>query len=308
MSYHFYLKKKVCQGIKADIELTDEIKQKVLDNRIYHPPAPPQIVHNQTINNYNQNINLVRSIEPVERVAMYAAYTNTDIVDFQDSVEDTFLVRANKLRDDKVSNFQLTMDNIIDGVKEISSNENNHEKCNMIYDEPNNTIRLYINGGWVTHNSIEKGICAIIQYMKESFLNIYECYLIRKIYNEKTQCRQKSDFRDRLDDYYRFISCYDIDPFVKEANDADIMIDDTKYTSDDFDICEKIKEQYNTVKSKHNVKNVKEIKQEVRQVLQRNSRTNLENLNTTLLDMMQMDEEFKQTIIGKKTRTKLNVV
>ena len=35
---HLYIKKKPCQSIENDIELTDEIKETILNNRIYHMP------------------------------------------------------------------------------------------------------------------------------------------------------------------------------------------------------------------------------------------------------------------------------
>ena len=40
MRYHFYATKKPCQGIVRLIELTEEIKQTILDHRVYHPPQP----------------------------------------------------------------------------------------------------------------------------------------------------------------------------------------------------------------------------------------------------------------------------
>lgn len=36
MRYHFYNTTKTCQGIVSNIEVTEEIKQHVLDHRVYH--------------------------------------------------------------------------------------------------------------------------------------------------------------------------------------------------------------------------------------------------------------------------------
>ncbi len=43
MRRHLYCLKKICPGSKNDIELTEEIKEKILANRIYHMPKPVEI-------------------------------------------------------------------------------------------------------------------------------------------------------------------------------------------------------------------------------------------------------------------------
>ena len=46
MRTHLYNKKKVCSGIHKEIELTDEIKEEILANRIYTVPGAPTTVNN----------------------------------------------------------------------------------------------------------------------------------------------------------------------------------------------------------------------------------------------------------------------
>lgn len=43
MRRHLYLNIKICPIMKNDIELTDIVKQYVLDNRVYRPPVAPKI-------------------------------------------------------------------------------------------------------------------------------------------------------------------------------------------------------------------------------------------------------------------------
>jgi hypothetical protein len=50
MFYHLYKMKKPCPGTKNVIELTDEIKQHILDNRIYKIPEEPKAPTNLFIN------------------------------------------------------------------------------------------------------------------------------------------------------------------------------------------------------------------------------------------------------------------
>ena len=38
MRYHLYKKIKTCPMLKSDVELTEEIKKHIIENRIYNPP------------------------------------------------------------------------------------------------------------------------------------------------------------------------------------------------------------------------------------------------------------------------------
>ena len=46
MRVHLFINKTKCHGVKQDIELTDDIKKYILDNKVYVAPlAPPPQVH-----------------------------------------------------------------------------------------------------------------------------------------------------------------------------------------------------------------------------------------------------------------------
>lgn len=51
MKHHFYKKLRPCPGSINDIVLTDEIKQSILDNRVYH--LPKEKPENNVINTFN---------------------------------------------------------------------------------------------------------------------------------------------------------------------------------------------------------------------------------------------------------------
>lgn len=38
MRRHLYSKKRICPSIRLKIDLTDEVKQDIMDNHVYHPP------------------------------------------------------------------------------------------------------------------------------------------------------------------------------------------------------------------------------------------------------------------------------
>jgi len=82
---------KPCPGILADIELTAEIKENILKNRVYHPPSvvpPPTIT--QTINNIHTMNNFVASLDPFVKIRHVTEHENVELVDFETSVENRY--------------------------------------------------------------------------------------------------------------------------------------------------------------------------------------------------------------------------
>lgn len=72
MRKHLFVKKNECHGVKQDIELTDDIKKYILDNKVYTLPlAPPPQVHQtfyQTLNYYNQCSGIINKMDPIDKI------------------------------------------------------------------------------------------------------------------------------------------------------------------------------------------------------------------------------------------------
>ena len=75
MNFHLYNLKKPCPCLCNNIDLTDEIKEHIFANRIYHIPKPEPVVNNtitQIINNHNTINNLIANMDAVEKLTKYA--------------------------------------------------------------------------------------------------------------------------------------------------------------------------------------------------------------------------------------------
>lgn len=77
MKRHLF-KKKPCPSTRVDIQLTLEIKNHIVENRIYHLPKNEATTLNQTVNNYNTIMNFVQGLDPIHKVT----YKNINIVPF----------------------------------------------------------------------------------------------------------------------------------------------------------------------------------------------------------------------------------
>lgn len=97
MQKHLFLKKKPCPQTKNLIELTDDIKNHILDNRIYIIPTP---VKPPKVTNIITNNNLIINMDTIDKLTKYTEYKQVEIVDFSDSVDMKMRDRADKFRYD----------------------------------------------------------------------------------------------------------------------------------------------------------------------------------------------------------------
>lgn len=138
--------------------------------------------------------------------------------------------------------------------------------------------------------SFQRGTRDLILTIRDNFFDFYEIYLLRKIY-----VSEKTEYKEFLEDYYKFIGCFDIKPYIEDKNDCDIL----GYEDGDYGVY-KI-EEYWMPKYKEIVDNMKKyeinkIKREVDTILKNNTKKNIKKLNSELIDLITNDEEFKSSL------------
>lgn len=309
MRRHLYRTKNICPAITENINLTDEIKEYVLANRIYKPlqDIPKHNFINATINNYNTINNFIANMDVIEKLMKYTGHKNIEILDFEDKVDLYYHRHVKKLETSlEKTNVQLNlhdMYDIIDAMSDICDGE--IRNFNIIYDEKLNKLKYFSCGEWKTY-LLESGIKELLETIQKCYLDSYECYLIRKI-NKETSPYNKSSLRELLLDYYRFIACFEITPFVYEKNDYQILYnsDDPKYHEtiqpsclEKYVISDEYNNLYNESKSENTVSDVNKQRKAVKDIIKRNTKSNIVELNKKMLSLFQMDEEFKASIIS----------
>ena len=168
MQRHLYEKKKACPQTRNLIELTDEIKQHILDNRIYIIPKvvkPTKASNNINITNNTMN-NFIGNMDPVEKITKYTDYKGVEIVDFDDSVDEKFAVRANNMKTNKSDAMALKKETFIEHIGEASRNETMKD-FNILYDHKMKTFNIYNEGAW-KNLSIHEGLRAILFKMQDA--------------------------------------------------------------------------------------------------------------------------------------------
>ena len=288
---HLYQLKKQCPSLSNDIELTDEIKQYILDNRIYKIPeikAPTNI-----ITNYNQINNYISSMDLQEKLEKYIKFKNIEILDFEDQIEDHFESHIKKLDMNRYSSYRLDFDDMLDVIDKVTYISKNVENFNIYYDEIPNKLRIFTCGEWNTM-LLDAGIKQMLHKIKACYLDAYECYLIRKLDESSTGAHSRMQFKEHLLDYFKFLACFDISPYVADASDGDILKNDNS----SYDLQDQWYPKFKGIKESITVTESNKIKKEVKDIVKRNTRSNIIELNKLIMQVFNVDADFKENIIN----------
>jgi predicted RNA-binding Zn-ribbon protein involved in translation (DUF1610 family) len=311
MRRHLYLSKNTCPALNNNIELTEDIKEYILANRIYKPLPPlesKQNFINATINNYNNINNFIANMDVFEKLTKYTEHKNIEIIDFEDKVDMYYSRQVKRLENGNTkANVQLKlhdMYDIIDVMSDICQGD--IKNFNIIYDEKINKLKCFRCGEWKTY-LLESGIKELIETIQRYYLDSYECYLIRKTRSQDSSVFSKTAMKELLSNYYQFLACFDITPFVYNKNDYQVLYnsDDEKHhtcveSSDisKFAVADEFNKLYNDAKSKTPASEVNKQRKAVKDIIKRNTKSNIVELNKKMLSLFQMDEEFKTSIIN----------
>jgi len=276
MRNHLYNLKKICPATKNNIEFTNEIKEYILNNRIYiiaKSENPTQIINNNQINYYNQINNLISGINPNDKINKYIKYKNIELIDIDNTLNDIFKEKTNKLKNNKFKNFHLNFESIINIIDEITT-INDINKLNIFYDNIINKIKIFCDDEWCSFLT-DFGIKNIVDKIQYAYLNSYECYIIRKLINENNY-KSKMELHEILTEYYKFLAWFDNQPYIYRKNNNTILYndnDDKYYEPDDnYSIYDNYYKIYNDILSKINKSEQSKVKRGIESIIKKNTK------------------------------------
>ena len=282
---------KPCPALLNVIDLTPEIKQFILDNRIYNIPK-------KITNNINFVQNIITNMDILDKLSNYIEYKNINLVSFEDKVEEKYSVICEKLEDDKYKyGFELKTHDILEVIDTISSiPDNKIEELNIIYDNETNKLRLYECGKWKVV-LIEQGIQQIIIIIKDNYLDSYEIYLLRKIKNDPSVFKIQK-YKELLVEYYKFLGSFEIEPFCKDRTDSAILNIDDEYSKYSYDFSEDYYSFYKKAMDQLSKSEINKLKKTVLDIVKRNSKQNIGDLNKSVIGLIEMDVDFRNNLLG----------
>jgi hypothetical protein len=299
MIRHLYQRSVPCHGEVEDLELTEEIKQCIIKNKIYHRPKEKEqsntTIINNVIQNYNSFNSMISVIDVADRIMHLSKFKNTPIIDLEQSVEDKYCDIAKKLDNNSYKlGFEMNHEDMLETIDDVSNTKKNLQNFNIIYDTISDKIKIY-EGEWEEY-MLTKGVRKIITAIKDYYWDAYECYLLRKL-NSSSNAFEKQRCRELLKEYYHFISCFEIDPFAKDRCDSEILGDES---GNSYDVSDTYYPLY--TKEKDNIGKTKsipkEMKKKVIDIIKRNTEKNIKNLNREVYDIFSMEDGFRNIIMS----------
>lgn len=301
MRKHLFSLVKPCPGSRNTIVLTDTIKNHILDNRVYNVPKPDKsdVNINQTIN-YNSTVNnYVAGLDALDKLNQYVQYKGISINDFEQSVEDTYYDIVKKLDTSVVTDFQLENDDFLKIIDQVSTKEpsGSIEDFNVVYNPNTNKISIFNNGEWEAL-LLNQGVTKIITTVQSYYLDSYECYLIKKMNDRNTGAFDQQRYKECLEKYYWFISCFDVNPFVKDKEDRDVFDYGGELGSrKGYDAVERAYNLYKRVVEKKDRVLSRRMYRDVVDVIKKNSSFNIKDINHKIVELVQLEEGFKKTLL-----------
>jgi hypothetical protein len=290
MYKHLFLKTKICPQLNNLVVLTDDIKHHIMDNRIYIPPPviPPPVIppHHQPIekniiNIINKINNFIINMDTMDKLEKYMKHTQIELINFKESVRTKMQSRAEKFtRNEPIERMRIIF---IDDINDIIGGKKLNE-LNIFYESKIKTINIYKNEIWhKLHVSI--GIVEIVKTIQNSLWDDYEVYLIKKAESNKISHHLRQEYKEYLIEYYNFIGCFKVDPRIKEKD---------MYP----DFSEKYMKIYEEVCDEITIRNSKNTIKKILEILSHNTIHNVKDMNKTVINLFNIDEEFKKLIIS----------
>ena len=317
MRLHLFERAAVCPTIAQEsIELTNEIKEHVMNYRVYHPAAHNKQSDtaktvNNFINNYNTVNNFIANMDTFDKLEKLTGYIQTPLISFDDAVDGKYQNHRGKLeKDDFKYGFELDTNDLFQTINEVSQvcDMDTLQDFNLFYDAKMDKLKMYDSGAW-KELLAARGIQRIIQTIQDSFWNQYECYLLRRIHSPCTTAIVAARQKELLEEYFKFIGSLDgIEPYCKNKSNSDILYSasDDRYDphDEDYSISDVFYASFSHIREKVTRSDMNRVKSEVMKIIKKNSMKSVLDLNKKVLDLFNMDETFKEMILQSNQTTK----
>ena len=299
--------KKKCPAQKENIELTQEIKEFVLANRIYKIPevVPEHKTINQTINNYNMVNNFISSMDAFEKLKSYIDIKQVVLMSLDEQFEEMFSARARRMQKLKpqhqcISHFYDTID------KTSRVPEDRPEFFNILYETKFNKLRIYNDGIWQEFLPAN-GVAKILEASQLYWFNCYECCLIRHLVDPTNTGVAAAKCRESLEAYYKFIISFDVQPFFRGKTNNKFLYpeEDVRYRHPEditdptvFSIEEQVAKIYDRVKKEISKADINRIKRDFTDIIKKNTQQNIDDLNKKCITEFNVDPDFRKRLLA----------
>jgi hypothetical protein len=242
---------------------------------------------------------MIAQMDTDQKLNLLMDYQNKKTIDFEDGLESQFKEKVKKLENDRYLNgYYLGEDDILKLVDNVTKIDNgNIEKFNILFDKTLRRLKLFSCGNWDSYLE-DIGCTEVIRLIKSYFFDTYEVYLVRNLHcDENSQSRAK--LREHLEIYYRFIGVFELNPTIYNMSDDDIL-GHRLVENDEFHLSNRYTKLFHDLKKELRISEKNKIKRKIACIIKENTQYNLGQLNKAILELLQIDGDFKQEILKLK--------
>lgn len=209
--YKHINRRTICPSVNGHIELTDDVKNIILTERIYHPPKSKAV---QMFNNVNVNQNnqmFFSNLSTVHLLDCYNKYNHLSRVPFCNSLQCFLEDKCIELNGQEKT-VELFIDDILQMIDHITCVDHTlYENINLFYDAIEDKIHYFDIDGWVSHLA-HKGIKSVLEKIQKLYFDNYECYLIKRIVSLPKNHEQQF-LLERITEFYKFLLTFNLVPY-----------------------------------------------------------------------------------------------
>jgi hypothetical protein len=292
MRKHLHNLLKPCPQSENNIDLTEQIKDCIMKNRVYHIPKQTQTqILIQQINNNQQINNFVSKMDTFEKIRKLNDKATTSLLTFDEQIQKDFEddIYSFSMVETGLDELSIRKGNIL-GIIDKLTKYDNMDTMNVVYDKTPNKLSIFDEGDWETY-AFEHGVVQLLHKIKTTYLDNYEEFLLDKLSMDDYP-RERQKAKELLQEYYNFIVSFDLRPLIVECKTTKII----DYNEQYYKIYDKVK---NNIKLSH----AKELKRNVYQMVKNNCSASMLELNKRMMDIICTDEEFKNTVLQRISLT-----
>lgn len=299
---HLYKLKKPCAArtIEQDIELTDEIKEYILNNRIYQHISTQIVPNIQQIQNIHNIQNIVVNMNDIDKIKLLLDYNGKTLIGYGDQLELDHAKTIQKLRENNFRNrFRIEPDSFLDIIDQSVSG-NKSETMNLLFNPSLNKILMFQDDEWETY-LVEPGLKKVITRNRDYYLEYYEYFLLQNYFDLNVNAQLRNNYHNQLKEYFKFLSYFDVLPSSYQDFSGELKTNQDilpKFQNDnEYYLSEFCFQLQKNEKISLKQPDINQMRRKVIDIIKCNSLHNQKTLNKNIVNLVNMDPEFKQKLI-----------
>ena len=278
--------KRECPQFKMVVELTDEVKEFILKNRIYKPPVSPIASNITQIIQYNQVNNYVNQLNIKEKAEAVLEHRGIPPLCVFKKIEGE-LKREHKFMERKGIDFYLDdLESFADIVERVCVCQTLSE-ISVLYTPKTDQLHIFGDKSW-NSMPIKEGTVRVMSLLNDIFFYHYERYLIlQMMHHDASNPIRKTFIMEKLGKLYNILVTFDLLPLVNEEATSHNDSNSTTYVE---------VEEYKKVARNLDRKEKAIIFNRMVETVKKCNKTILCQLNNAVIEILECDPNFVKKI------------